>query len=1023
MAGEHETRFVELMAELFQLNEAEALDFGIYRVIKRHNREIRAFLGEIGDAAGTKTLHGGRLAAILDEAFSSGATGEQQQKRLAELESMLKIAPGMPAPEREQWLQKASDFRPDEVAEYRNLLASLAGGSSRQMDRAEVLNHLYRFFSRHYQDGDFIVQRCYGRDGARYIRSTGDDTEFHWATEDMYYIKSGDTFTDFPVRLHNGQRVVFSVEPESLQATRAVLKPNDKAHYALDKVSQRGDEIVVSLNYLKGSAKESSKKAIIEAIQEVGAGGAADTEKDITRWLNRFIARNQSDFFIHKRLKEALSEALEIFIKTDVLDADQLLTGGDLAARAIAVARVVRDVGRQIIDFLAVLEDFQKALWEKKKLVFETRYVITLDRLERYCPDWLALYIKTIVKKQAAEWKDLGLGEYRKPADCIRKVEGDLVSAGSEQYLPLPVDTQNFDSDFKWAMLRAVTEVAPLDDALDGIAINSDNWQALNTIVKKYQEQARTIYIDPPYNTDAGPIDYKNGYRNASWMALMDDRLKLGQRLMRDDGVLCCTIDDYEQKPLGMLLERVFGENSIAGVVSIRINPSGRPKPSGFAVSHEYGFFVQNSSNSALDRLDRTDAQMKRYKEADDDGSYMWELFRKRGSNSERSARRTLYYPLYVSDAGIRVPRMVWDETIRSWVTEENPKTGETLVFPIDDNKIERTWRYKHDDVNKKPTNFRATKDNAGVWTIYYKYRPSNPGVLPTTMWIDSKFSATEHGTGMLKKLFKKHDAFSYPKSVFAVVESLKVCGATNDDALVIDFFAGSCTTAHAVMQMNTVSDTNTRFLVVEVNKYFDAVTLPRIKKVAASLDWEDGSAMKITGPGTFVRVHALEQYDDTLENLDVDVKDGESCELLFENATLALRYRFDQVSRAMYCGTERFTSPFCYKLKRAEGTGEGAQYDVDLTESLPYLLGLTVNRLYREDTGVVMTGRNRRSESVSIFFRDCAHGNSAEWVRNKLIEHPADRVYANAPAELCFSVAEKLESIESVFALQFGRA
>lgn len=265
---------------------------------------------------------------------------------------------------------------------------------------------------------------------------------------------------------------------------------------------------------------------------------------------------------------------------------------------------------------------------------------------------------------------------------------------------------------------------------------------------------------------------------------------------MRDDGVLCCTIDDYEQKPLGMLLERVFGENSIAGVVSIRINPSGRPKPSGFAVSHEYGFFVQNSPDSALDRLDRTDAQMKRYKETDEDGSYMWELFRKRGSNSERTARRTLYYPLYVSDAGIRVPRMTWDETNRSWVAEEKPKAGETLVFPIDDNQIERTWRYKHDDVNKKPKNFRATKDNAGVWTVYYKYRPSNSGVLPTTMWIDSKFSATEHGTGVLKKLFKQHDAFSYPKSVFAVEESLKVCRAAEDDALVIDFFAGSGTPA-----------------------------------------------------------------------------------------------------------------------------------------------------------------------------------------------------------------------------------
>ena len=842
----------------------------------------------------------------------------------------------------------------------------------------------------------------------------------------MYYIKSGDIFTDFPVRLANGQRILFTVEPESLQATRAALKPNDKAHYELDETTKDGEVIKVRLKYLKGAQTEKQKEEIVTAVQKVGAGGTAEVGADIRRWLNRFMARNQSDFFIHKRLKEALTEDLDIFIKTEVLDVDQLLAGAtqqtDLPKRAMKVARIVREIGGHIIDFLAALEDFQKALWEKKKLVFETRYVITLDRLERYCPEWLAKNIDTIVKKQRKEWKELGLGDYAKATACIHKTAGDLATAATEQYLPLPVDTRNFDDAFKWSLLDAITASTPLDEALDGIAIQSDNWQALNTLQEKYREQARCIYIDPPYNTDAGPIDYKNGYRSASWMALMDDRLKLGRRLMQDDGILCCTIDDYEQKPLGMLLERIFGENSIAGVVSIRINPSGRPKPSGFAVSHEYGFFVQNSPDSSLVRLDRTEAQMKRYKETDSDGAYMWELFRKRGSNSERSARRTLYYPLYVSESGIRVPKMKWDEDGRVWIALEEPKPGETIVFPIDDNQVERTWRYKHDDVNKKPKNFRATKDETGKWTVYYKYRPSNSGVLPTTMWIDSKYSATEHGTGVLKKLFKQTDAFSYPKSVFAVEESLKVSGATDDDALVIDFFAGSGTTAHAVLQMNANSDTNTKFLVVEVNKYFEAVTLPRIKKVSASLDWEGGAAEKLSGPGAFLRVQALEQYDDTLESLDTGIGEGESGELVFQDVAFALRYRLDATARSLYCGVDRFTQPIGYKLKRAEGGGEAQPHDVDLVESIPYLLGLDVIRLYREDQGVVLLGRNRRKQSVAVFFRDCTAKGSAEWVKAKLAAHPADRIFTNDPASLSFEGCDQFEAIESIFAQQFGR-
>lgn len=289
-------------------------------------------------------------------------------------------------------------------------------------------------------------------------------------------------------------------------------------------------------------------------------------------------------------------------------------------------------------------------------------------------------------------------------------------------------------------------------------------------------------------------------------------------------------------------------------------------------------------------------------------------------------------------------------------------------------------------------------------------------------MWIDSKFSATEHGTGVLKKLFKQHDVFSYPKSVFAVEESLKVSGATEDDALVIDFFAGSGTTAHAVLQMNATSDTNTRFLVVEVNKYFEAVTLPRIKKVSASLDWDGGATQKITGPGAFVRVQSLEQYDDTLESLDAGINEGESGELLFQDPAFALRYRLDKTSRALYCGVDRFSSPFGYQLKRAEGGGEAQPCEVDLVESIPYLLGMDVSRLYRESQGVVILGRNRRGQSVALFFRDCAAKDSAQWVAGKLEQHPADRVYTNDPAGLSFEGCDSLEAIETVFAAQFGR-
>jgi adenine-specific DNA-methyltransferase len=343
------------------------------------------------------------------------------------------------------------------------------------------------------------------------------------------------------------------------------------------------------------------------------------------------------------------------------------------------------------------------------------------------------------------------------------------------------------------------------------------------------------------------------------------------------------------------------------------------------------------------------------------------------------------------------------------------------VVFPIDEDGNQKTWRWKHDEVTANPDEFQVKDDRSGRRWVYFKYRPNQKGVQATTVWSEARHSATEYGTAIVKKLFGK-SAFSYPKSFLAVQDCLKVTGLRDDEGWCIDIFAGSGTTAHAVMAMNADDGGQRKFLIIETNKYFESVTLNRVKKVAASLDWEGGAAQAVTGPGAFVRVQSLEQYDDTLDSLDAEINEGDSGELLFQDPAFALRYRLDKTSRDLYCGVARFTSPFGYQLKRALGGGEAQPCEVDLVESIPYLLGMDVNRLYRETQGVVMLGRNRRGQSVSVFFRDCAAQDSAQWVAGKLAEYPADRAYTNDPAGLSFEGCDHLEAIESVFALQFGR-
>lgn len=1020
-----ETRFVELMTELFQLDEAEALDFGLYRVIRRHNREVKAFLGEIISENESKALQGGRLAELLNAAFEAiGHEAQAEDKfRLKDLEDQLGLKPGMTQDQREAILAQAENIPAAKglVAEYRSRTETLGQQQTVQQDRAEVLNRLYQFFSRHYQDGDFIVERRYGKGGSRYVRSTGEDTEFHWATEDMYYIKSGDIFTDFPVRLANGQRILFTVEPESLQATRAALKPNDKAHYELDETTKDGEVIKVRLKYLKGAQTEKQKEEIVTAVQKVGAGGTAEVGADIRRWLNRFMARNQSDFFIHKRLKEALTEDLDIFIKTEVLDVDQLLAGAtqqtDLPKRAMKVARIVREIGGHIIDFLAALEDFQKALWEKKKLVFETRYVITLDRLERYCPEWLAKNIDTIVKKQRKEWKELGLGDYAKAAACIHKTTGDLATAATEQYLPLPVDTRNFDDAFKWSLLEAITASTPLDEALDGIAIQSDNWQALNTLREKYRESVKCLYIDPPYNTGGDGFPYKDSYQSASWMAMMEDRLRLAAEIMRTDGAFFSSIDQNEYPKLRTLLETTFGRGNALGTIVWKNVTDNNP--TNVAVEHEYvEAFAKNRTllesewkspySDAKDLLVKLGQQLV---EEHGDTPVL-----RRAYQEWLKTNKEFLGPLegykFIDKGGIYAgSRSVHNPGKEGYRYDIiHPKTKKPCKQPL------MGYRFPEETYKKLHADQRIIFGEDETKLIELKvYAHEYEAKLPSVIELDGRSGAND-----LTNLFGEAQKFKNPKAPALLQELVPYAAGRGD--LVADFFLGSGTTAHALMRLNRQVALGLRWLGVEASFNFEALVVPRVKKAAFSTEWLKGRPIGSDGPGTFVRVQSFEQYDDTLESLDAEVNDGESSELLFHDGAFALRYRLDANTRALYCGVGRFSTPFGYQLKRVEGGGEAQPHDVDLVESIPYLLGLDVIRLHREDQGVVLLGRNRRKQSVAVFFRDCTAKGSAEWVKTKLAEHPADRIYTNDPASLSFEGCDQFEAIESIFAQQFGR-
>jgi adenine-specific DNA-methyltransferase len=229
---------------------------------------------------------------------------------------------------------------------------------------------------------------------------------------------------------------------------------------------------------------------------------------------------------------------------------------------------------------------------------------MTLDRVpEVLWPDIVAN------DRQWAQWKHLGVWNEDKP--------GTLEDLKAAPYRM--VDTAFFSLGFK---VKLIQEMPDLDAKTNGVLIHGDNFQAINLLQSVGNGGIDCIYIDPPYNTDASPIAYKNGFRNSSWNSLIYDRLKNSRSLVKNNGMLCITIDDFQYRELSFISEEIFGADSLLGTTTIRNNPAGRATKKGFAISHEYGLFIRVSSSTTLGFLPHTEDQTKRYKEKDATGAF-----------------------------------------------------------------------------------------------------------------------------------------------------------------------------------------------------------------------------------------------------------------------------------------------------------------------------------------------------------------------------------------------------------------
>ena len=427
-----------------------------------------------------------------------------------------------------------------------------------------------------------------------------------------------------------------------------------------------------------------------------------------------------------------------------------------------------------------------------------------------------------MARENYSEWSKQNLIEEIKKLAKRKKYgmvwEGKLETVATLCKEKLPVLTEDSSKEIETDKEKPIN-----------ILIEGDNYHALSVLNYTHNGKIDVIYIDPPFNTGARDWKYNNdyvdindSYRHSKWLSMMEKRLRLSKNLLKNDGVLICAIDENEVSHLGTLLEEIFPSWEIH-LITIIHNPRGI-QGKNFSYTNEFAFFVFRKGLKVIGS--------RKIKEEDID----WRGLRDSGKESLRTDARNCFYPILVQNEKIIGFGNVLENGYHPKKQTEE-KEGKYYVWPIDIKGIERKWRYARQSVESIKDLLKVKKIKQG-----YDIEIGKDFGIVRTVWQDSKYDASEYGTKLIQDLVSSA-SFDFPKSVYNVYDCLTPIIVERKSAIILDYFAGSGTTGHAVMLLNKEDNGNRKFILCtnNENKIAEEVCYPRIKKVIEGhKDWPD---------------------------------------------------------------------------------------------------------------------------------------------------------------------------------------
>lgn len=956
-------RLLSLLTDLFQLNQPD-LDFGFYRIMHAKADRVSSFLQN-------------DLLKIIGDAFGEADGKRVEEARLA-YEAAIKQAKeyGSANPEEAEPVKKAK-------AAY-DVIKDAGNGEG------EIYDHLFRFFERYYDNGDFMSRRYYAREtngkAAPYsVPYDGREVYLHWANRDQYYIKTSEYLTNFTFNLANAPELkgLFEQEPrkvhcrivEAAEGEHGNVKTTDKTerYFLIHKdepVKIENGDLVIQFEYRPDPEKsgqggkwqdkriEEAEKAVLEALKSVAdakifiapLSTLIGQDKDRTllrRYLNQYTSRNTMDYFIHKDLGGFMRRELDFYIKNEIMRLDDIESADvPRVDFYLSKIKVLRKIAHHLIDFLAQLEDFQKKLWLKKKFVVETNYCITLDRIPE------SFYAEIAANEaQREEWVKLfaidELKGYKKP----------LSTAFLKDNPFLVLDTAFFDEAFKSKLLA---EIQDIDETLDGLLIHSENFQALNNLKSRYEGQIKCTYIDPPYNTGKDGFIYKDAYRSSCWSSAIDSGLKALNPLLSNDSLLFISNDDNENENL----KKILRQNSYLVKSNLIWNTDGHTDNQfEIKVNHEYVTLSQKTPNADYGNVIDPNTREE---------SNLWKNIAENSITKNGEAN-----PFSEITLPIGFPVAAEEGVIESSVPAEGffnelgkltyyPRgliKKHNVSFPIKYNsasykkfkltqelKVSAGWANLNKLKRFISSDCKPFEDDGGMMefylsaqgTIYYKKIKNSARNIVSVL---RNFTTTEK---MKYELEDMDLHFSYPKPKDLIAYLLRIGNAP----LYLDYFAGSGTTAHSVINLNREDKGKRKYLLIEMGDHFDTVLKPRISKVTFSSQWKEGIPTLRDGISHCFKYIRLETYEDALNNLAFR-EDATRAQALAKNDDFRREYmlnywlEFETKGSPSLLSVEQFSDPTAYKLKiKKPGSDEYVEKAVDLIETFNWLIGLHVDHI-----------------------------------------------------------------------------